>query len=204
MPQYLSPGVYVEEVKSSIQPIAGVGTSTAGFIGAAADGVVMPVIPGRFRTNQNGELVDAEGNALDPGEAPVPVRYTVAPAGQPQLVTSWESFKNLFGDSQAGNLTLAHAVYGFFNNGGTRCWITRVATLSADTAGDALDGFAAIDEIALVAVPGALDAATQQAVVDHCERLGDRFAILDGQRVTSPANWTAAAIKGTVNNSNYA
>jgi phage tail sheath protein FI len=205
MPQYLSPGVYVEEVKSSIQPIAGVGTSTAGFIGTAADAVTMPVIPGRFRTGANGQLVDAEGNALDPGEAPVPVRYTVAPANQPQLVTSWESFKNLFGDIQAGNSTLAHAVYGFFNNGGTRCWVTRTAAAAtADTAGDALDGFAAIDEIALVAVPGATDAAIQQAVVDHCERLGDRFALLDGQRITAPSNWTASAIKGTVNNSNYA
>jgi len=204
MPQYLSPGVYVEEVKSSIQPIAGVGTSTAGFVGAAADAVTMPAIPGRYRTNASGDLVDADGSALDPGEAPVPLHYTVAPAGQPQLVTSWEGFKNLFGDIQAGNLTLAHAVYGFFNNGGTRCWITRVTTLTADSAGDALDGFAAIDEIALVAVPGALDAATQQAVIDHCERMGDRFAILDGQRITAPSNWTVAAIKGTVNNSNYA
>lgn len=34
MPQYLSPGVYVQEVPSAVQPIAGVGTSTAGFIGA--------------------------------------------------------------------------------------------------------------------------------------------------------------------------
>jgi len=204
MPQYLSPGVYVEEVKSSIQPIAGVGTSTAGFVGAVADGVAMPAIPSRFRTNVNGELVNDANEVLDPGEAPVPLRYTVAPAGEPQLVTSWESFKNMFGDIQAGNLVLAHAVYGFFNNGGTRCWITRAATLTADAAGDALDGFAAIDEIALVAVPGALDAATQQAVVDHCERVGDRFAILDGQRIVSPSSWTADAIQGTVNNSNYA
>ncbi len=31
MPQYLSPGVYVEEVPSAVQAIVGVGTSTAGF-----------------------------------------------------------------------------------------------------------------------------------------------------------------------------
>ncbi len=30
---YKSPGVYVEEKASGIRPIAGVGTSTAGFIG---------------------------------------------------------------------------------------------------------------------------------------------------------------------------
>ena len=33
MPEYLSPGVYVEEVPPLARPIAGVGTSTAGFIG---------------------------------------------------------------------------------------------------------------------------------------------------------------------------
>src|SRR3954471_15402492 len=33
MATYLTPGVYVEQVPSAIQPIAGVGTSTAAFIG---------------------------------------------------------------------------------------------------------------------------------------------------------------------------
>ena len=37
MAQYLSPGVYVEETPSAIKPIAGVSTSTAGFIGVVAD-----------------------------------------------------------------------------------------------------------------------------------------------------------------------
>jgi len=48
MPQYLSPGIYVEEVPSAVQPIAGVSTSTAGFIGHVADGIEMPSKPGQF------------------------------------------------------------------------------------------------------------------------------------------------------------
>lgn len=35
MPEYLSPGVYVEEVESGARPIEAVGTSTAGFVGQA-------------------------------------------------------------------------------------------------------------------------------------------------------------------------
>lgn len=35
MPEYLSPGVYVEEVPSGARPIEAVGTSTAGFVGQA-------------------------------------------------------------------------------------------------------------------------------------------------------------------------
>jgi phage tail sheath protein FI len=184
MPQYLAPGVYVEEVPSAIKPIAGVGTSTAGFVGTVADDVTMPVQPGR-----------TGDRSAD--------RYPVADAGTPKLVTGWEQFKNAFGDAQAGNRTLAHAVYGFFNNGGGRCWVSRVA---ADAGDDqviaALDGFKAIDEIALVAVPGAVSDAVQNAVLDHCESeyLRDRFAILDGRRAT---DLTKAAIQGGTRDSSY-
>ncbi len=38
MPQYLSPGVYVEEVEAGSRPIEGVGTAVAAFVGLAADG----------------------------------------------------------------------------------------------------------------------------------------------------------------------
>ena len=36
-----------------------------------------------------------------------------------------------------------------------------------------------IDQISIVAAPGVTDASVQQALIDHCERLKDRFAILD-------------------------
>lgn len=186
MPQYLSPGVYVEEVSSGIQPIAGVSTSTAGFIGKV-DNVTMPFLPGRPLDPQNPKPEDF---------------YTVADDEIPQLITSWQAFKSMFGDIQAGNQVLAHAVYGFFNNGGTRCWITRVtADLSADNVGKALEGFEAIDEIAIIAVPGATDAAIQKKVYEHCEKLQDRFAILDAKQGADPK---AEAISGQVGTSNYA
>lgn len=40
MPEYLSPGVYVEEVSGGIKPIEGVGTSTGAFIGIAEKGPI--------------------------------------------------------------------------------------------------------------------------------------------------------------------
>ncbi len=188
MPQYLAPGVYVEEVASSSAPIAGVGTSTAGFIGQVDNGVQMPPQPGQFQLDaQNKPQLDANGK-------PIPILYIVTPTNKPTLITNWLQFKNAFGDIQAGNQILSQAVYGFFNNGGTRCWVTRVADVGvAKQVSDALDGFAAIDEIALVAVPGALSVAIQGAILDHCENTGDRFAILDGHRTIT---LTPAAIKG--------
>ena len=38
MPEYLSPGVYVEEISTGPRPIEGVGTSTAGVVGMAERG----------------------------------------------------------------------------------------------------------------------------------------------------------------------
>jgi len=38
VPQYLSPGVYVEEKEAGSRPIEGVGTAVAAFIGLASDG----------------------------------------------------------------------------------------------------------------------------------------------------------------------
>jgi phage tail sheath protein FI len=194
--EYLTPGVYVEEVDSGLKPIAGVGTNTAGIIGEAADNVTMPPQPGKFQK-------DAAGNpAKGPDGKLVPLPYTVAPAGIPQLVTSWEQFKNKFGDFQPGNSRLAHAVYGFLNNGGTRAWIARVPPGADPKAYQGvLDEFHGIDEIALVVVPGA-SRDVQDMVLNHCEDeyLQDRFAILDGQPVT---DLTKEAIQGGLRDSDH-
>ncbi len=190
MPQYLSPGVYVEEVPSAVKPIAGVGTSTAGFVGIVPDSVQLPAPlkgqPGKFTT----------------------VTVAPAPAGEVKLITNWSEYVKTFGDLvgaeqatgtaaaapiiiDAGYRALAHAVFGFFNNGGTRCYVVRVASdvgLSA-----ALQAFAAVDEIAIVAIPGVTVKADQEAIIDHCESLKDRFAILDG--VQTAADFTKPSIQ---------
>ncbi len=52
MPEYLSPGVYVEEVDSGPQPIEGVSTSTTGFVGMTMRGPTSgpPVLVTRTRS----------------------------------------------------------------------------------------------------------------------------------------------------------
>jgi Bacteriophage tail sheath protein len=180
MPQYLSPGVYVEEVPSSIKAIAGVSTSTPGFIGIVPDKVHL--------------VAKREPTPADPATTKF-VDFTVPTAAKTAvLITNWTQFTNAFGDVvgdavatattdaspavDAGHRNLAHAVYGFFNNGGSRCYVTRVTgTTDVD---DALKGFAAIDEIAIVAAPGILDDVVREKLVAHCLSTGDRFAIFDG------------------------
>lgn len=97
MPEYLYPGVYVEEIQTGNAPIEGVSTSTTGFFGIAERGPM-----------------------------------------QAALVTSFTEFVRWFGGfTTAPNgavAYLAYAVEGFFQNGGLRCFIMRVASSSAATA----------------------------------------------------------------------
>lgn len=152
MPTYFTPGVYVEEVSSGVAPIVGVGTSTAGFIG------IITLAP-----------------ATDDGAA-----QTIPTAeSEVKLCTNFSEFKKFFGDfsTNSGQSILAHAVYGFFRNGGTRCFVTWVAEEANLDA--ALDKFEAIDEIAIVAAPGVTSKTALAKIDIHCRNLGDRFAILD-------------------------
>src|SRR6266852_3361482 len=48
MPEYLSPGVYVEEVDTGNKPIEGVATSTAGFVGITERGPVAATLVTSF------------------------------------------------------------------------------------------------------------------------------------------------------------
>jgi phage tail sheath protein FI len=98
MPEYLSPGVYVEEISTGAKPIEGVGTSTAGFLGATERG-------------------------------PEP----------PRLITSWLEFQRWYGGYIPDISYLSYAVQGFFDNGGQRCFIGRVASKTADVTTGKLD-----------------------------------------------------------------
>lgn len=173
---YLSPGVYVEEVDRGAKPIEAVGTNTLGFLGESSRG----------------------------------------PVNEAVLCTNWSQFVKAFGDFGQCSQHLAHAVYGFFNNGGSRCFVVNVGapddgTGAAAPAAGAKEGekapakaekkpdrdalfigkdngpgqrtglkcFEEIDEIALVAAPGVISPAVQDAILSHCESRKDRFAILD-------------------------
>ncbi|HET6420521.1 MAG TPA: phage tail sheath C-terminal domain-containing protein [Geobacteraceae bacterium] len=170
---YPSPGVYVEEIPSGNQPIAGVGTSTAGFVGVIPDTINVPVLD-----------PSAPGDSSASPPVPKGVRITnptIFVAGTPKLITNWTEFTNNFGDysTDVDQNRLSHAVYGFFNNGGTRCFVMRFDSLTELQDSKALIPFEAIDEIALVAAPGIDDATVQGNILDHCYNMKDRFAILD-------------------------
>ncbi len=72
---------------------------------------------------------------------------------------------------------LTHAVYGFFQNGGTRCFVCRVKNIADIRKG--LEQFESIDAVAIVVAPGLTGVGNWEEVTSHCETCEDRFAILD-------------------------
>src|SRR5215475_7340998 len=57
------------------------------------------------------------------------------PVNRPMRISNWTQFATIYGDTQhpengpfMEGAYLAHAVYGFFQNGGGLCWIVRVGS----------------------------------------------------------------------------
>lgn len=101
MPEYLSPGVYVEEVDRGPKPIEGVGTAMAAFVGFTEKAEYLREVDGE-------PLVE---NLLN----------------RPQLVTNWTQYVERYGGLVPG-ANLPQAVYGYFMNGGSRCYVVSVRT----------------------------------------------------------------------------
>jgi len=156
MPQYLTPGVYVEEVPSKSKPIEGVGTSIAAFVGLAPGG----------------------------------------PVDTPVQISNWGAFVRTFGDptdEKAGPFMagayLAHAVYGFFHNGGNLCWVVRVGADSAagapqvglPIAGDDAEGKEGFRAIALEGVEGVSLVLTEEDGGDDAKPKTEADAKPDGE-----------------------
>jgi len=115
MPEYLAPGVYVEEVSFRAKSIEGVSTSTTAFVGPARKGPVIPALgvqqPAVF------ELLTSFGDFVRIYGGLEPLEF--APA-QPNY--------------------LAQAALNFFNEGGARLYVARVASPDAAEARAVLAG----------------------------------------------------------------
>jgi uncharacterized protein len=99
---------------------------------------------------------------------------------EPQMITSWREYQDVFGGFVEGGF-LPAAVKGFFDNDGRRVYVARATDARAGLA--ALE---AIDEIAILLAPDEVmdsSGTITNAVIDQCERLRDRFAI-----VSAPGN----------------
>jgi phage tail sheath protein FI len=139
MANYVTPGIYVEEVSTGPKPIGTVGTSTVAFRGIA------PKVGAHVL--------------------------------RPRACVNWTQFLTEFAGPESKSNDLAVAVHGFFLNGGGRCFVVNLG--KDDDLSKGLGALEAHDEIAIVAAPGKVEVADYDDVLSHCEKLGDRVAILD-------------------------
>jgi phage tail sheath protein FI len=214
MPEYLHPGVYVEEIDAGPKPIEGVSTSTAGAVGVTERGPTdgKPILCTSFA-----DFERTFGGFL--------------PAPDPPLLNTW----NL--DSVEGGRwwQFPLSVKGFFDNGGQRLYVKRVSASSAAASGGSLgqgllaaiatDASASALEIQLeqtigVAVGGALniftsgltalaanpftvqsyDAASRRVVLDHAlggDVKAGRDVVVIAPRSASPIPANAVTLKFT-------
>jgi phage tail sheath protein FI len=118
MPEYLAPGVYVEEVPSGSKPIEGVSTSTAGMVGVTQRGPVNePTLVTSFAsfTRKFGGYLDHRVFTSDKDALPYAVEGFFANGGQRVYITrivgpgAKFSTVDLYGvpQSKAANTTLA-------------------------------------------------------------------------------------------------
>jgi phage tail sheath protein FI len=113
------------------------------------------------------------------GEAPDPKAHV----NEAVAINNWSEFVRKFTREDSPSTSLSNAVYGFFLNGGSRCYVVNagkdgsIAGGGRDRTGvDTLEG---IDDVNMVAAPGRTGAADYESVMAHCEKMGDRVAILD-------------------------
>lgn len=110
-------------------------------------------------------------------------------------INNWSQFLREYVRPNDKGTDLANAVFGFFLNGGSRCYVVNTKADGAISGkGRGLDALAAIDEIAIVAAPGRTDAASYAALLDHAEGLKDRVCVLDAAATADDVeNLTRAA-----------
>ena len=114
---------------------------------------------------------------------------TAKHVNEPMWFDNWTQFTREFVSPGNASTPLAHAVFGFFQNGGGRCCVVNVGadnSIVGDGQGrKGLEVLEESDEIAIVAAPGYMDAESYDALLSHCEKMKDRVAILDAPPLVS-------------------
>jgi Bacteriophage tail sheath protein len=172
---YKSPGVHIESAGDRYVPLERVETGVTAFLGVTDEG----------------------------------------PRNQPIRVGSFEQYEKVFG---APDSYMTHALRGFFDNGGRTAYVVNVAAEGGlDPTPDdfiglqgaerrGLQALERIDDVDLVVAPDLMFhyrrsvafqepehvLAVQRAMVEHCEKLHDRFCLLDplpGHNLAEALNW---------------
>lgn len=163
MSEFKTPGVYVQEISKFPPPVAEVETAIPAFIGYTDH-----VKDGATNPQRITSLLEYE---------------SYFGAGPVLSVTDKKEIKN-------NNFLLYDSIRLFYDNGGGVCYIKSIGTyakgkLDKGAFNSAFGDMEKVDEVTLVLFPDAVGlevndlADVQTHALQHCKKMGDRFAILD-------------------------
>ena len=124
----------------------------------------------------------------------VPVFFGLASSdnNEPKKLTLRTQFDQYFSqiEGNQGEGYLKNAIKGFFENGGRLCYVVALENNSLDNLKQALEASELLENTDLICFPDIMLVKDsdeiikmQQAVLEHCEYVGNRFAILDALNV---------------------
>lgn len=191
MPQYQTPGVYVEEVSGGSKPIEMGATNVVGFLGVAEKG---PVNEATLVTNwtqytklfggmhTGGWLGHSVYLFFQNGGTKCYINNLAVPEQAPAAATAKKADKKEEGKEGAAEASGAPAVPYVVKNPES---MTKLIIGKDEGPGKrtGLYAFDEISDISIVCAPGVCDAASQDAILSHCERQRFRVAVLDAPEV---------------------
>jgi Bacteriophage tail sheath protein len=104
-------------------------------------------------------------------------------------INSWSHFIREYVVEGSTSTSLTHAVFGFFQNGGRRCYCVNIPPQQPIVGGgrqrEGLELLEEIDEVNIVAAPGYTDIASYEALLSHCEKYRNRVAVMEAPKDVS-------------------
>lgn len=210
MATYKTPGVYVEEISTLPPSVAEVATAIPAFIGYTE---ITGSDPDASMVKRITSMLEYRQHF---GGAP-PVKFTATiNKRDPKAEIIIPSDITLSAPGSESKFLLYYSLKSFFENGGGPCYVVSVGSYSKkdangnnlvsdlkaedfigeDGSGQGLKAVALLDEPTLLLFPDAVNLSRDgykricDAALDQCQRLGDRFTIMDvrGGKINEPTS----------------
>lgn len=219
MPEYKTPGVYIEEIPKLPPSIASVETAIPAFIGYTEKAQWKEENDLRNRPWRIESLLQYEQffGYPDPEKESLSVAFT---SSGPRVEVNGK-----VDETKRSKFLMYYSLQMFFDNGGGPCWITSVGDyqatggiILAEDLKKGLDEVAKINEVTLLSFPDAINLDTEtdyydvyDSAIDQCVDLGDRFTVLDvyhsidnGDLWQADVQLLRDTLSGTIDNLKYA
>ena len=223
MPDYRTPGVYIEEISTLPASVAAVATAIPAFIGHTEKaGKLDDPEELRGEPTRITSMLDYEDifGGPNPEDIDVTVSDTFTGNDGEAAELSERTIKATIADADVSEYKMYYAMQMFFNNGGGPCYVVSVNDYeNAVDAGDTttptslLGGLARLakyDEPTLIVFPDQMSIAdykdVYEAALTQCYDLRDRFVIMDVKEGTTDPIADAGSFRGSgigMNNLKY-